>query len=63
VIPAKNPKGQPVYWIGPAGASADAGAGTDFLAVESGYVSVTPLSIDQTRHAALPTIERWLESL
>jgi 5'-nucleotidase len=63
VIPAHNPKGQPVYWIGPAGAGADAGAGTDFQAVESGLVSVTPLSIDLTRHSALPTITRWLESL
>ena len=63
VIPASNPKGQPVYWIGPAGAGADAGAGTDFLAVENGLVSVTPLSIDLTRHAALPDVERWLGSL
>ena len=63
VIPARNPKGQAVYWIGPAGAGADAGAGTDFLAVESGLVSVTPLQIDLTRHAALPTIGRWLETL
>jgi len=63
VIPAHNPKGQPVYWIGPAGAGADAGAGTDFLAVESGLVSVTPLSIDLTRHSALPTITHWLEAL
>jgi 5'-nucleotidase len=52
-----------VYWIGPAGAGADAGAGTDFLAVENGLVSVTPLQIDLTRHAALPTIGRWLETL
>lgn len=63
VIPASNPKGQPVYWIGPAGAGADAGAGTDFLAVENSLVSVTPLSIDLTRHAALPDVERWLGSL
>ena len=44
-------------------AGADAGAGTDFLAVENGLVSVTPLSIDLTRHAALPDVERWLGSL
>jgi hypothetical protein len=31
--------------------------------VENGLVSVTPLSIDLTRHAALPMIDRWLESL
>jgi 5'-nucleotidase len=62
-LPARDPKGHLVYWIGPAGAGADAGEGTDFLAVEHGLVSVTPLSIDLTRHSALPTIGRWLESL
>lgn len=63
VLPARDPRGHPVYWIGPAGAGADAGAGTDFLAVANGFVSVTPLSTDLTRHAALPTIGRWLEAL
>ena len=54
VIPARDPRGNPVYWIGPAGAGNDAGQGTDFKAVADGFVSVTPLSIDFTRHAALP---------
>ncbi len=63
VLKASDPRGNPVYWIGPAGEGADAGAGTDFLAVANGLVSVTPLSIDLTRHAALPTIGRWLEAL
>jgi 5'-nucleotidase len=62
-LAARDPKGHVVYWIGPAGAGADAGQGTDFMAVEQGYVSVTPLSIDLTRHSALPTVGRWLESL
>jgi 5'-nucleotidase len=60
LIPARDPKGQPVYWIGPAGAGADAGPGTDFHAVAQGYVSVTPLSIDLTRHSALRDLGRWL---
>lgn len=63
VIGASDPRGNPVYWIGPAGAGADIGAGTDFHAVAHDLVSVTPLSIDLTRHAALPTLERWLQGL
>jgi 5'-nucleotidase len=63
VIPARDPKGNAVYWIGPAGAGHDAGEGTDFLAVADGFVSVSPLSIDFTRHAALPEVGRWLEAL
>jgi 5'-nucleotidase len=63
VVPAQDPRGRSVYWIGPAGASADAGAGTDFMAVAQGLVSVTPLSIDLTRHAALPVVSQWLSCL
>jgi 5'-nucleotidase len=63
VIPAADPRGNPMYWIGPAGAGADIGEGTDFHAVARNYVSVTPLSIDLTRHAALPLVGRWLKLL
>ena len=55
-IRASDPRGRPVYWVGAAGAGADAGPGTDFAAIQDGYVSVTPLSIDMTHHAALPAV-------
>ena len=38
----------------------DAGPGTDFHAVADGFVSVTPLQVDLTRHAALDTLRDWL---
>lgn len=60
VIPARDPRGRPVYWIGPAGGGEDAGPGTDFHAVANGFVSVTPLQIDLTRHSALEDIGDWL---
>ncbi len=63
IVPAKDPKGRPVYWIGPSGPGQDAGEGTDFHAIAAGYVSVTPLQIDLTRHAALPDIADWLKPL
>ncbi len=61
VVRAKDPRGRNVYWVGSAGPGQDAGPGTDFHAVAEGYVSVTPLQIDLTRHAALPELERWLK--
>jgi 5'-nucleotidase len=61
VIPAQDPRGRKVYWVGSAGSSADAGPGTDFHAIAEGYASLTPLQIDLTRHAALPELERWLK--
>ncbi len=63
IIPARDPRGRPVYWVGPAGAQQDAGPGTDFHAIDAGYVSVTPLQIDLTRHAALPSLQGWLERI
>jgi 5'-nucleotidase len=60
VIESHDPKGRPLYWIGPAGAGQDAGPGTDFHAVEHGYVSVTPLHFDLTRHAGLDGLAKWL---
>ena len=60
VVRASDPRGRPVYWVGPAGEGADAGEGTDFHAVAGGYVSVTPLQVDLTRHAAVDDIGEWL---
>jgi 5'-nucleotidase len=56
-----DPRGRPIYWIGAAGAGEDAGPGTDFHAVASGRVSVTPLQVDLTRHAALDELRDWLQ--
>ncbi|MGH8218039.1 MAG: 5'/3'-nucleotidase SurE [Steroidobacteraceae bacterium] len=63
VIEARDPRGRPVYWVGPAGPEQDAGPGTDFHAVAQGFVSVTPLSIDLTRHATVGRLAGWLDSL
>jgi 5'-nucleotidase len=60
VMRAQDPRGRPVYWVGPAGAEQDAGPGTDFDTVAQGYVSVTPLQVDLTRHTALPELASWL---
>lgn len=61
VVKMKSPRNETVYWVGAAGAAADAGPGTDFNAVEQGFVSITPLQIDLTHTAQLPAIRRWVE--
>lgn len=63
ILPAHDPRGRPVYWVGPAGPQQDAGPGSDFEAIAQGFVSVTPLQIDLTRHSALPALRQWLEGL
>jgi len=60
VIEQKDPRGRPIYWVGAAGPEADAGKGTDFHAVRNGYVSISPIQVDLTRHAAIPPLAEWL---
>jgi len=63
VMRAQDPRGRAVYWVGPAGPEQDAGPGTDFDTVARGYVSVTPLQVDLTRHSVLPALGAWLDGL
>ncbi|NRF69962.1 5'/3'-nucleotidase SurE [Aquincola sp. S2] len=53
VVSQVNPRGEKIYWIGPAGDAREAGEGTDFHATAQGCVSITPLQVDLTEHAAL----------
>jgi len=60
MIAQTNPRGETIYWIGAAGDAREAGEGTDFHAVAAGQVSITPLQVDLSDHAALPA---WREAL
>jgi 5'-nucleotidase len=60
VVKLTTPRGETAYWIGPAGGAADAGPGTDFHAIESRRVSVTPLRMDLTHNAQLAQAKEWL---
>ncbi len=62
VVKATDPRGRPIYWVGPAGPEQDAGEGTDFHAVRNGFVSITPIQVDLTRHQAVPRVAEWLEA-
>jgi 5'-nucleotidase len=61
VVKTTNPRGQTVYWVGAAGAAADAGEGTDFFAVAQGRVSITPLQMDLTRYNQMDSVNAWLK--
>jgi 5'-nucleotidase len=60
VVAAKNPRGETVYWVGPAGAAREAGPGTDFNALERGAVSVTPLQVDLTHAGQIALVADWI---
>jgi 5'-nucleotidase len=61
VIQSKSPRGETLYWVGPAGAAADAGEGTDFYAVVNNKVSLTPLQADLTHHKQLDALKNWVK--
>ena len=52
VVRQTSPRGETIYWIGPAGDAREAGQGTDFYATANGEVSITPLQVDLTDHAS-----------
>lgn len=56
-----DPRGREIFWVGPPGKIADAGEGTDFYAIEHGYVSITPLKIDLTATEQLNNLTAWLD--
>jgi 5'-nucleotidase len=61
MLEMKDPRGKPVYWIGPPGEKQDAGEGTDFHAIEQGFVSITPLQVDMTAYASVAELTSWIE--
>jgi len=59
LIEKTDPRGRAYYWIGGQDPVWESEEGTDFHAVEHGYVSVTPLALDFTDHRAIVDMERW----
>ncbi len=58
-----DPRGNPIYWVGPPGLQQDDGPGTDFFAIANGYVSVTPLHVDLTHYRAFEQVASWLSNI
>ncbi|MEP7149878.1 MAG: 5'/3'-nucleotidase SurE [Acidobacteriota bacterium] len=54
-----DPRGKPYYWIGEVREGFRADGGTDFEAIDEGYVSVTPMRSDLTNHAVLEGMKDW----
>jgi 5'-nucleotidase len=60
-IKQTDPRGRPVYWVGPPGPEQDAGPETDFYAIKRNYASITPLKIDWTHYQAFDHLNKWLD--
>jgi len=63
VIRSVDPRGESIYWVGSPGAEQDAGPGTDFHAVRTGFASITPMQVDLTRHRSLTQTAQWIAGI
>lgn len=54
----RDPRGRPYYWIGGEAPTAVPDEGTDFGALERGYVSITPIDLDLTDYQALEELHK-----
>jgi len=61
IMPTEDGRGYRIYWLGAAGKVSDGGKGTDFHAVHSGYVSLTPLQVDLTAHERMNVVQSWTD--
>lgn len=58
-----DPRGKKGYWLGVAARGEDNGPGTDFYAIDHGYISITPLQIDMTNHDVIGELSQWTEAV
>jgi 5'/3'-nucleotidase len=63
VIERLDPRGRAYYWIGGGAPSWHPGEGTDFEAIQAGFISITPLHLDLTHHDSIPRLKPLEEIL
>ena len=63
VIERLDPRGRKYYWIGGEPPIWHPGEGTDFEAIQEGYISITPLHLDLTHHQSIVRLKPLEETL
>lgn len=63
IVENQDPRGRRYFWLDQENHSVDDqdGADVDYVAVNAGYVSVTPLRIDRTGYETIDSLEAWPE--
>lgn len=63
VVRKIDPRGKAYYWIGGTEPTWERSGETDYDAVASGWISVTPLHLDLTNHRVIDDLKAWGLSL
>lgn len=61
VMASEDGRGRRIYWLGEPGKIKDGREGTDFHAIHSNRVSVTPLQVELTAHQTINHFKDWLK--
>jgi 5'-nucleotidase len=59
VVEKIDPRGRKYYWIGGGEPGFQDIEGTDFHALQAGFVSITPLHLDLTNYASFQSLSAW----
>ena len=59
VIEKVDPRGRKYYWIGGGTMVFNQTGSTDFEAISSSHISITPLHIDLTHYPSIPKLAKW----
>ena len=59
VIEKIDPRGKKYYWIGGDILRCEGGKDSDFAAIDSKFISVTPVHLDLTNYASLEELKNW----
>jgi 5'-nucleotidase len=60
IIPRKDNKGKPYFWLGGKYAGYKDIKGSDCEVLDKGYISVTPFRIDLTQYDYMETLAKWI---
>ena len=63
VLEQKDPRGRPHYWLDETVELGEVEPDSDFGAILSREISVTPLQVDRTHYPSLNHLSRWLPAL
>lgn len=59
----KDPRGGSIYWVGLPGPEQDSGPGTDFHAINTKKVAITPMQLDLTNYSVFDSLSHWVKDL
>ena len=63
IVEKMDPRGRHYYWIAGNKIRWEEGEGTDYIAIETKHISITPIHMDLTHYEVLQQLKGWLPDL